>query len=102
MNMWASANAFTRGDLRKAFEDYKLAHGFELATLALERSTGARDVTAVPPGRILNGMVELVGGYSFVGHGALSRAQTGVRSLSEIHANLAAIGVKAFALKRRQ
>lgn len=66
MDMWASAKTMTRGDLRKAFEDYAEAHGQEQATLALERSTGARDVGSVPDGRIINGMVELVAKYSFV------------------------------------
>src|SRR6185312_13771644 len=44
MNMLASAQTMTRGDLRKAFDDYSEAHGHELAMLALERSTGAREV----------------------------------------------------------
>ena len=101
MNMWASAKTFDRGDLRRAFDDYAEAHGVELATLALERSTGARDVSAVPQGRILNGMVELVGGYSFVGQGTPSRAHGAARSLSEIHANLTAIAVKTFDSRKR-
>jgi hypothetical protein len=97
MNMWASTKAFTRDDLLKAFNEYAEAHGAGLATSALERSTGVREMSAVPEGRILNGMVELVGGYSFVGRAAASPAQAVARNLANIHASLAAIGEKAFA-----
>jgi hypothetical protein len=97
MNMWASAKAFTPGELRNAFDEYAAAHGAGLATLALERSTGAREVSAVPDGRILNGMVELVGGYSFVGRRGYAPGQAMARSLAGIHESLAAIGEKAFA-----
>jgi hypothetical protein len=51
----------------------------------------------VPDGRIINAMVELIGGYSFVGCAGPSRAQAVVRDLANIHASLAAIGEKAFA-----
>lgn len=94
MNMWASTKAFTRGDLRKAFDEYAEAHGVELAASALQRSTGAREVSAVPEGRILNGMVELVGGYSFVGKGSAS--QSAAHGLAAIHARLNAIREDTF------
>jgi hypothetical protein len=97
MDMWASARRFTHDDLRKAFDEYAEPHGDDLARLALQRSTGARDLSNVPEGSIINGMVELVGGYSFVGQGAPARAQAVVRDLANIHASLAAIGEKAFA-----
>lgn len=94
MNMWASAKAFTRGDLRKAFDDYAEAHGLEGAASALQRSTGAREVSAVPDGRILNGMVELIGGYSFVGEAAAVQRPKG--NLSAIHARLNEIRAAVF------
>jgi hypothetical protein len=100
MDMWASARRFTHDDLRKAFDEYAEAHGGELATLALARSTGARDVSAVPDGRIINAMVELVGGYSFVGHGTPAKGQALRRNLTNIHASLSAIGETAFAGRR--
>jgi hypothetical protein len=98
--MFASAKASTRADLRDAFDAFAEAHGVELATLALERSTGAREVSAVPDRRIINGMVELVGGYSFVGSGFPGRGEALVRSLAKIHEGLAAIGDKAFASRK--
>ena len=100
MNMFASAKAFTRADLREAFDAFAEAHGMELATLALERSTGARSVSVVPDNRILNGMAELVGGYSFVGRAAPGRAHAVARSLADIHAGLAAIGETAFTSRK--
>ena len=94
MNMWGSARSFTRDDLRKAFEAYAEAHGRELATSALQRSTGAREVADVPLERIINGMVELVGGYSFVGKTNADRPSDG--GLPAIHARLDAIRDGAF------
>jgi hypothetical protein len=99
MNMWASAKAFTHDDLRKAFDDYAEAHGHELARSALQRSTGAREVSAVPDVRILNGMVELVGGFSFVGRSAPCPSPIPVQNLVDIHKSLAAIRAKSFAVR---
>ena len=96
MNMWASAKSFTHEDLRKAFDDYAAAHGHELATSALERSTGARKALAVPQARIINAMVELVGGYSFAGRGPSPTANGLRRNLANMHDILDAIGRKAF------
>jgi len=95
--MFASAKAFTRTDLREAFDAFAEAHGCVPATSALERSTGAREVSAVPQGRIINAIVELVGGYSFVGRSATSRAQAAACNLANIHESLAAIGAQVFA-----
>lgn len=102
MNMFASARTMTRGDLRKAFDDYAEAHGQELATSALERSTGVREVPAVPPERIINGMTELVCGYSFVASARATGASSLDDRLSKLHGEIAAIGAKTFARLRKQ
>jgi hypothetical protein len=93
MNMWASANSFTHDDLRKAFNDYAKAHGHGLATLALESSTGAWDISAVPEDRILTAMVEFVAGYSFVGKAAPRPTPAG--GLTAIHSRLDTIRTDA-------
>lgn len=100
MQMWASARAFTRDDIRKAFDAYAAAHGRELATLALERSTGAREVYAVPAARILNAMAELICGYSFAGQSVPNRSHTIARCMAETHECLARIRETAFARRR--
>ena len=97
MNMFASAKAMTRSDLRKAFDDYAEAHGHELAALSLLRSTGVREVSAVPQERFINGMVELVAGFSFVARASFSEAQSRVARLNKVHEALGAIRQKAFA-----
>ena len=98
MDMFASMRRFTRDDLRKAFDEYAEAHGHERAALALHRTTGAQEVSAVPDGRIINAMVELIGGYSFVARGPSARPRYASSEAAEkFYAALKSIGERAFA-----
>jgi hypothetical protein len=95
--MFIRASACTRADLEHAFADYAEAHTHARAADALERATGARDVQSVPEHRIVNGLAELICGFSFVGRSAPSKSQAIADSIARVHAALAAIREKAFA-----
>jgi hypothetical protein len=98
--MHMRASACTRADLQRAFNEYAEAHGHDLAIAALKRSTGAREVSAVPDGRIINGLTELVCGFSFVGRSALTGPQAIADSPAKVHGGLAVVREKAFARMR--
>jgi len=89
----AKAGSYTRTDLERAFAEYAEAHGHELAIEALERSTGATSVAEVKDYKIINGLTELICGFSFVGKSLKQPANNVVR----IHEALAGIREKAFA-----
>ncbi len=89
--MFIRASACTRADLERAFADYAEAHTHARAADALERATGARDLQSVPEHRIVNGLAELICGFSFVGRSAPSKSQAIADSIARVHAALAAI-----------
>ncbi len=90
--MFFRATGYSRSELQRAFDAYAAAHGAHLASEALERATGARDVASVPELRIVNGLAELVCGYSFA-------AVKPVDNVVRLHEALALIRKKAFAAR---